>query len=160
MPRTCPHCGTDYADDTVICVPCGIDLRTGEELQTEADPVRGPSAPRQTLQFVGDLMPGLFRPVVLLPAILVACLGLGILVFGWILFASGIAITAVFVMAGGLIVYAHGIAWVLAGGFMLLQDALVDFEGKHWAVFFAFVSLPFIAFFTLLHLASQAIPPG
>jgi len=43
MPNTCPKCGTDYPSDTVICVKCGVDLRTGEALETEADPVRGPA---------------------------------------------------------------------------------------------------------------------
>ena len=169
MPQTCPKCGTDYADDTVICVPCGIDLRTGQSIPVDAatSPEResededAPSVGLRALQVVGDFLPGLFRPALIIAALLVGCAGLGILGLGWILFTQvGALLAAVAVMAAGLVVYAQAIAWVLSGSFCQLNSALVDFEGKHWMLFFIILSLPFAAFFIALHFATQAAQPG
>ena len=158
MPRTCPHCGTDYPSETVICIHCGIDLRTGDALETEADPVRGPSGGTRALQFVGDLMPGLFRPVLLIVALLVGCVGLGIMVFGWIIFTMGAIFPAVAIMAAGLVVYAQAIGWVLTGSFALLTECLTDLEGNQWLLFFIVFFAPFVLVFIALNIGLWQMP--
>jgi hypothetical protein len=161
MPNTCPKCGTDYPSETVICVKCGVDLRTGEALETEADPVRGPSPGMQVLQFVGDLVPGVFRPGLLITSLLVGCIGLGILWFGSVLFGFGAIFGAVAIMAAGLVVYAQGIAWVLYGRFSFLPECLAEFNGNQWMLFVVVLFAPMAAFLVLLNLAAgQAGAPG
>ncbi len=155
MANTCPKCGTDYPSETVICVKCGVDLRTGEALETEADPVRGPSPGMQALQFVGDLVPGLFRPALLITALLIGCVGLGILWFGWVLFGFGAIFGAVAIMAAGLVTYAQGIAWVLYGRFSFLPECLAEFNSNQWLLFVVVLFAPMAAFFILLSLAAE-----
>ena len=153
--RRCPKCATEYPAETVICVWCGVDLRTGEAVATEVGEVRGPApsgeaaesqpgAGRTLLRVVGGVVPGLFRPVFLVVSILVGCIGLGMLWFALVLFQVGGLFAAVAVGAGGLIVYAQGIGWILAGEFAMLHECLADLDGKQWMVFFVVVSAPFV----------------
>jgi len=153
--RECPKCGNEYGVDVVICVPCGVDLRTGHELTTETDPEKKPAGGMRALLFVGNLAPGLFRPAVLITAILLA-------VGGWVAFSFGMAMVAMVPLgaislgAGGLIIYAQAIAMVLGGGFMLLHDAMVDFDGRQWTLFFVILGTPLAAIFILINLAAQS----
>jgi len=166
--RACPGCGEAYGTDVVVCVACGIDLRTGRRIQTVAETRLAPvedEAPAEEersllvrlLLFVGGLAPGLFRPRVLVLSIVVAVVGLAIMGFGVSILGVGAVIAAVAIMAAGLVVYAQAIAWVLAGGFCLLSEAMVDFDANQWTTFFVIVLLPM-----LLVLASYGLmqPPG
>ncbi|MFH1732432.1 MAG: hypothetical protein ABIF82_12390 [Planctomycetota bacterium] len=158
MPNTCPKCGTDYPSATVICIHCGVDLRTGSELETEADPVRGPSAGMRALQFVGDLMPGLFRPVLLIVALLVAIAGFAIMSLGLAIFFMGAVFGAVAIMAAGLIVYAQAIGWVLTGSFSLLSECLAELDGNQWTLFFVVLFAPIVLLLIAFNLAAGQMP--
>jgi len=158
VPRTCPHCGTDYPSETVICIQCGIDLRTGSELETEADPVRGPSAGMQALQFVGDLMPGLFRPVLLIVALLVAVAGFGIMWLGLAIFFMGAVLGAIAIMAAGLVVYAQAIGWVLTGRFSMLSECLAELDRNQWPLFFVVLFAPIVLLLIAFNLAGGQMP--
>ena len=166
--RACPGCGEAYGTDVVVCVACGIDLRTGRRIQTAAETRLTPvedeapaeearSLPVRLLLFVGGLAPGLFRPLVLVLSIVVVALGLGIMGFGMVIFQVGALIGAVAIMAGGLVVYAQAIAWVLAGSICLLPEAMVDFDSNQWTMFLAIVLLPILAFLLSYGLMQ---PPG
>ena len=160
MSNSCPHCGTVYPPDTVICVKCGIDLRTGDELQTEAEPEPRPSAIMTVLLFLGNLAPGVVRPMLLITSLLVAVIGLGIMVLGMHIFAMGAVFAAVAILASGLVVYAQAVAWVLFGNFAMLPECLAELDGNQWFVFFIIVLAPIAAFLIALHLASGQAGAG
>ena len=75
----CPGCGEPMPTDAAICVHCGYNPRTGKRLETETgieEPEAPPPAlPVRAVMFVGEWMPGLLRPLVL-----VLSLGLSIFV--------------------------------------------------------------------------------
>ena len=150
---TCPACGIVAAPGAVLCVECGLNIETGTPTRVaDEEPVEEapPSLPMRALQFVGEWMPGLLRPMVLVLSIVVGILGLGILAFGLALFGVGAIIGAFAVAAAGVIVYAHAVAWLIDGGFGLLSDALVDFDGPRWGIFFLLLILPFVSVFLLI----------
>jgi len=148
--RRCWRCGTEYAADTVICVRCGIDLRTGETVGTDADEEEKAPAPMRALLFIGELVPGLFRPVLLIVALLTAGVGLGVMWFSLLFLSWGGVLTACAVGAGGLIIYAQAVALVLNGSFCLLHEALAELDGRRWLLFFLLLSVPFVILFTVI----------
>ena len=160
MPNTCPHCGTVYPSETVICVKCGVDLRTGEELQTEAETEAGQPTAVRVLLFLANLVPGIVRPMLLITSLLVAVIGLGIMILGLHIFSMGAVMAAVAILAAGLIVYAQAIAWVLFGRFALLVECLAELDSNQWLVFFFILFAPIAAFFIALNVASGQPTPG
>jgi ribosomal protein L40E len=41
-PSQCPSCNADLAEDAVVCVACGYDLRTGQKISLEEDDASPP----------------------------------------------------------------------------------------------------------------------
>jgi len=154
--RVCPACGEAAAPGAVICVHCGLNLRTGTPTHTaledaaEPEEERPPSLPVRAVMLVGEWTPGLLRPVVLLLSVVVGLLGLGILAFGIGLLGMGAVISCFAVGAAGVIVYAHAAAWIVDGEVSLLSEALTNFEGGRWLVFFVLLALPFVSVFLLV----------
>ena len=152
----CPACETVAPPGAVICVNCGLNLKTGTPTRiASVDDEPGeeeapPSPPMRALMLIGEFAPGLLRPLVLIASLVVAVLGLGILAFGLALFAAGVLLSAFAVGAAGVIVYAHGIAWLLDGGLSWLPEALVDFDGPRWGIFFVLLLAPLVALFLLV----------
>ncbi|MFW6108640.1 MAG: zinc ribbon domain-containing protein, partial [bacterium] len=72
----CPACGQPVAAGAVICVHCGLDLKTGVLMATRAgeegapgagddeDEEAPPSAPWRAVMLVAEYLPGLLRPLV------------------------------------------------------------------------------------------------
>jgi hypothetical protein len=149
----------------VICVNCGLNLKTGALVATrageEAPPEVGddedeeapPSAPMRAVMVVAEYLPGLLRPLVLIASAIVGVVGLGILVFGLALFGMGALISAFAVAAAGVVVYAHGVAWLIDGEVGWLPEVLVDFEGGRWPLFFVLVLGPLVVLFLLARVA-------
>ena len=154
----CPACGTVAPPGAVICVECGLNLKTGTPTRISPDDEQPdeeapPSAPMRALMFVAEWMPGLLRPLVLVASIVASLLGLGLLIFGLALFFSGIGILAGMAAGGvGVIVFAQGIAWLIDGSLVWLTDALVEFDGPRWGIFFVLLATPFVALFLLIRL--------
>jgi len=140
--RICWKCGADYGENTVICTECGIDLRTGEEVGAQPDD--GPELPRHrtVVSFIINWMPGLLRPVVIVCSIITCLIGLAIVGFAIRILGFGVVLSSVSIGAAGLIVYAHGISWILAGEFGFLSSTLVELDGKQWLTFFALLLAP------------------
>ncbi len=152
--RRCWRCGTEYGPDTVICVRCGIDLLTGEEIHADADEQERPAAPMRALLFVGELVPGLFRPALLIVSLLTACVGLAVMRFALLFLEWGAVLAVCAIGAGGLIIYAQAIALILNGSFCLLHDALAELDGKRWMLFFLLLSVPFVILLVGLQFAA------
>ena len=164
--KPCPGCGKPVVADAALCVSCGYDLKAGAYLATsldaegepeeQRDGEEAPSAPMRALMLVGEWMPGLLRPHIVVLSILVGIVGLGILAFGLALFATCALLTCFLAGAVGVIVYAQAIAWLLDGELCWLVEALTNFEGPRWALFFSLLILPMVIGFALMHFAMTA----
>jgi hypothetical protein len=143
--RICWKCGADYDEDVVVCTDCGIDLRTGAEVAS--GPGDEPELPRhlKAVAFVVDWMPGLLRPVLIVCSIATCLIGLAVVGFAVGLLGFGVVLSSVSIGAAGLIVYGHGISWLLAGEFGFLSNTLVELDGKQWLTFFALLLAPVFA---------------
>ena len=69
--KTCPGCGAVYPSDTVICTSCGINLSTGEKIQTAAEIPARVKGTRGRLALEGALA-GAVTGAVVLAAFLLA----------------------------------------------------------------------------------------
>ncbi len=169
--RTCFKCQTNYTADVVICLTCGVNLQTGMEIQTvhkgSAEPSEEPAlaeieaddvpltARERVLRFIAAWLPGLLRPSVMIGSLLLCVIGFGLVVLCFVVLAMGAALSAFPIGALGVIAYGQAVAWMMAGDFRLLHDALLDFESRHWTFFFAALFLPFAAGITAMKLLAE-----
>lgn len=151
MGKKCPECGAYCESDAVICVRCGINLKTGMKMAPVSTfDIEGElTSGERALVWLHDWVPGLLRPLVLIISIVTGAAGLGIMALSLFLLGLGAAISAFTVGAVGLIVWAQGIGWIMNGEFWLLTDILVEFDGKRWTVFFVLVIMPLVVAFGL-----------
>jgi len=150
--RHCWRCRTNYPPETVVCVRCGVNLVTGEEIaqpEAEAPPLTGME---KVHALIADLMPGLLRPRVWVPVILLCVVALGVLGLGWLMFTWGAALTAIAIMAAGFIIYAQAMVWLMTGQFWFMTSALAEFQSQHWPIFFLLTFGPGALLLTLLKL--------
>ena len=152
--RRCPVCKTEYAPGVIVCVSCGIHMDTGQQytMSTVRPPdadedddavAARPSWSRLALIWTAEHLPGLFRPLVLIGAILLGAVGLAITVFGIVLILGFFAIFAGGAcVAVGALAYAQAVAFILIGEFMGLVAALVDFNEMQWVLWFTLLMLP------------------
>jgi hypothetical protein len=156
--RLCWKCGTRYGPEVRICVRCGVDLETGDEIGTlTGDAARGRSSGERAVGLIGDWMPGLLRPGVIAASAAVGATGTALIAFAFGLLGlrqyMNLATTAL-IGAPGIVVCAQAAAWMVAGRFAWLPEALAEFEGKHWALFFSLLTLPVVVVVGLLKLAA------
>jgi hypothetical protein len=144
----CWKCGTEYAPEVTVCVKCGINLDTGEEMKTRTgDQARDPTAREKTLGVIGEWMPGLVRPGVVALSIVVGLCGLAVMAFafGLLGFRQYINMATTILLGGpGLVLYAHAAAWMISGRIVWLHEALAEFAGRNWALFFSLLTLAFV----------------
>jgi hypothetical protein len=156
--RHCWKCRADYPPETVVCVRCGINLATGEEIPKQ-EPEEPPLTPwEKVVATVADLTPGLLRPIVWIPSLLLAAGGWGVIIMGGMLIQAGVILSGVPVAALGLIMYAQAAVWMIMGQFWLMHTALVEFQGRHWTIFAVAVFGPGIAFILVLKFLAGGHP--
>ncbi len=143
--RTCRMCGRAFPPEVVICIDCGVDLRTGRILETtigveeEEEPVRAPDPAAQLLPpwmlAVGRICPGFFSPFTLVMAVVafVAAIAIGLL--GLFVLSLGALMAAISIGAVAFLSYAQSLAFLLGGDVRLLQNVLADLDGPRWGVF-------------------------
>ena len=153
-PNRCPYCGADYGQPFVVCTQCGMNRKTGRMYEPtvveEDDEEPQPSRWMRTLLWSAEYVPGLFRPLVLIAAIILAVLGLGITLMGVVLLVGfGVILGSMAVIAIGSLAYAQAVAWVLWGELGFLTDQLVDFDETRWMMFFVGLVTPGIIFLTM-----------
>ncbi|NQT89059.1 hypothetical protein HQ560_19980 [bacterium] len=163
MSDICPSCHSSVSPNTVICLACGHNLKTGETLHTATtaepdDAVEEESPPtgkERFLMILGEWAPGLFRAKVVVAAALVALLGLAVMVFGAVLFAMGSVLAPMLVATGGAIVYTQGVVWIFDGEICLLNEALTNMDGKRLFALALCLAAPVLVLFAAMDYISQ-----
>ena len=137
----CPVCGRSFPAGTVICVDCGVNLRTGEPLKTDEElRAEQEAAYPKHLRFLAGLAPGLFRRHTLIWAAVVG-------VPGCLLYLSAVAGSlyspfALMLVTIPLIIYAHAVGFLLSGEVTLLPFAIMEFDWAQWLLFILLLLLP------------------
>jgi streptogramin lyase len=134
----------------VVCVKCGINLVTGKELamalgQEQDEAPAGVGA--RVLGWLGDSLPGLFRPKIVVCAAVLAVVAAGLVALALVFVMLGGPISAFAVGALGLVAYAQALAWLINGEFALLSAAMTEFRGKDWSNFAFLTMLPIVVAF-------------
>jgi len=164
----CPRCQCDRGADAVLCIDCGIDLRTGRPIPTahgdDAEPPRrvarakeAPPPPAWALA-IGAWLPGLLRLSTALAGILVSLLAAGVAALALFIFSLGAPFAAVTIGAAGLILHAQGVARLLSGRLGLLHDVLTEIDGRRWGLFLLLTGGPLATGLVLLKVASGEAP--
>jgi hypothetical protein len=142
--HVCWKCGEAYPEEVLICVKCGIDLRSGDEIKTYEDSEEPLTPLQKGAAFIGSLMPGLFRPI--LAMVSVAVMAIGLFVMALSVGMSGLVpLSSISIGAAGLIVYAHGISWLLGGECGFLSSTLAELDARRWVLFFVILWAPIVA---------------
>ena len=153
-PNTCWKCHKTYPVGTKICITCGVDLTTGEDLafkgkpnpdQDEVDPYR----PRSARDWFTMSLPGLFQPMTLVGFFGMAGIFVVLEMLAMMMLSGHIILTAVVVAAVGLIAWAQGIIFLLVGHFTLLHEGLTEIRGSQWHIFIVLTVAPVAIFMTI-----------
>lgn len=156
-PHTCWKCHKSYPPEVKVCIACGVDLTTGEDLAWKSEPKPDPDEidpyrPRTPLQWVMMNLPGLFQPMALLGFAGMAVIFGTLEMLALLLLTNQVAMTAITVGAVGLIAWAQGIIFLLVGRFTLLHEGLTEIRGAQWHLFFLLTVAPMAIFMAALKL--------
>lgn len=155
--RPCPRCSAALDPSAIVCHRCGVNLETGL-LPKEVAGQQGEDAaggvprlePARLVEAVGEWLPGLFRPGLLILAILCSLAGFVAMGYCLALLAFGLPLAACMVGGLGLIVYGQGLAMLIQGETGLLHELLTDMDGKRWTLFLALLFAPFVILYFVL----------
>lgn len=160
--RKCPGCGESVEADVVICVKCGMNLKTGlhatatttapvaDEGEVEEEEAEEPLTPREKVGFfLGENFPGLFNPRLLVVSFVLVTCGMVALYITFGFFLRQLFLGPMFIGALGIAALVQGVGMLMMGYFCLLHDALIEFDGKKWSVFFITVFVSVTAMFLL-----------
>ena len=147
--KRCPRCKAACEAGARICVGCGLNLQTGEELRVtvdepETEPESVERGPNPALQFVALWFPGLFRPWLLVCMAVVCVLALGAAAMAAFFFALGAIFVTIMAGAVAFILYGQALGWLLTGEMQILTECLVEFNAGRWLVFFALLVGPMV----------------
>ncbi|NOY75750.1 MAG: hypothetical protein GXP32_08150 [Kiritimatiellaeota bacterium] len=142
-PLPCPDCGNPVEPGARICVSCGYNFDTGKKVEKHI-PVYGEnfSRPRKVLCWVADMVPGLFRPGTLVLFILSVIISLMIFYLGLFVIGMGAMLSGIMIASFSLVVYAHGVGWLMTGEIQMLRGAMVELTGGRWTMFLFLVFAP------------------
>ena len=155
--RTCPQCGAPLTAQAILCPRCGMNLETGqagrrhwEDEHLDVVEEEAPSSAMRAVIFVGEWLPGLFRPRVLILSVFCAVMGFAVLGVCVFFLALGAVLAAFPVGALGLILHAQAVAMLLTGEITMLQEALAELDFNRWLLFVVILSTPFLVIFLIL----------
>lgn len=153
-PYRCPFCGAEYQQPFVVCTQCGMDRTTGRMheptvIEEDDEEERGASLWLRSAAWVAEYLPGFFRPLVLIAAIILGIVGLGITLAGVALLMMGVLLSSMAIMAVGSLAYAQALAWVLWGEVGFLPDQLTEFDEMRWTLWFVGLLTPGTVFIIL-----------
>ncbi len=141
-PQACPNCQHLLEPGVIVCVKCGFNLKTKQRMETVIHIDDGAPIWMKFLRYINDIMPGIFSPLMIL--CFITCIGLAILLvfLGLMMLSLGVFLTGIAICSAALMVYAQGVAFLLAGEFQLLKSALADFTGRQMWIFILMVFGP------------------
>lgn len=154
----CNFCKAPVSPEHTICPECGYNRRTGRMsenvLQNNNDIQEEEGLPFHllTIQFISELMPGLFRPGLLIVTFLLTVAGFFVMGLGIFIFSLGAVGSAMGIAGAGLVVYGQALGVLLYGEWALLSECLAEFDGRRWLLFFFLLFSPFAALFFLARL--------
>ncbi len=141
-PQACPNCQFLLEPGVVVCIKCGFNLKTKQKMETVIHIDDGSPAWVKFLRYVNDIMPGIFRPLIVLSFLLCIAAAFFLAILGLMIIGMGVFLSGIFVCSGALMVYAQGVALLLAGEFQLIKSALVDFTERQMWIFMLMVFGP------------------
>ncbi|HBC85474.1 MAG TPA: hypothetical protein DCZ94_00825 [Lentisphaeria bacterium] len=141
-PQACPECQQLLEPGVVVCIKCGFNLQTKQKMETVIHIDDPTPIWLKFLRFMYDLMPGLFRPLIIFSFLACIALAIFLMFMGLMVISMGVFLSGIFICAGALMVYAQGVAFLLAGEFQILKSALVDFTERQTWVFVLLVFGP------------------
>ncbi len=148
----CKKCGARYSLETRLCTKCGLDLRTGRTLATQtsteaAEPEEVEedeeyvSRREWVVSFAGQLVPGLFQPMIVILSGVGFCIASVIGGYAFWAMREGEMTGGVAIGALAIVVNAQSMAWIVTGDFQILIDAVADM-GSLLAYFVMLVLVP------------------
>jgi hypothetical protein len=139
----CPDCGKSIEAGSRICVDCGYSFDTGRKVEKHI-PVYGEdfSPARKLLCWVADMVPGLFRPLPLALFILSVIVSLMIFYLALFIIGLGAMLSGIMIASFSMVVYAHGVGWLLTGEIQMLKSAMAELTGPRWTAFLFVVFAP------------------
>ncbi len=153
----CPICNGAVPAHADICPRCGFNRRTGEtsvkHLQRESaleEEEEKKSFPILALEFIGGLLPGLFRPGLVVMAVLLSLAGFAVLGLALFVIGLGGVLGGMVIGGAGLIVYGQALGLLLYGEWAMLPECLAECDGKRWMLFFVLLFGPFAILYFLL----------
>ena len=140
IPAVCPDCKSSVPAGDRICLNCGFNFDTGKKVE-EHIAVYGEdfSWPRKALDAVVDFIPGLFKIHIVLLFCASIVVAVFLIYFGLILMALGALVTLILMSVCALIVYAHGVGFMLTGEVQTLNSAMAELTGGRWTFFLVLV---------------------
>ena len=157
-PISCPDCAREVAPEARICLHCGFNFDTGKKLEKHI-PVHGEdfSPPLKLLTTIADYFPGLFKIHTLLLSLLSIMVTFAITFFVFIFFSLGALNASIFFAVCALVVYAHGVGFILTGEAMMLRSVFMELSGAKWSLFLFLVFSPPIAIFLIMFQIASAM---
>jgi ribosomal protein S27E len=155
----CPICGARMDAALSVCAQCGFNRRTGKtsikHLRGRAveEAEEGPekvSFALLVLQFIGELLPGLFRPGLLIGAIILSLVGFAVLGLAMFLIGLGAILSGMSIGGAGLVVYAQALGILLYGQWAFLPECLAECNGRRWLAFLILLVAPFATVYLLI----------
>lgn len=156
--KSCPNCRVELDATAVLCFACGLNLQTGRmpaaPAPVEAPPVEEEERPSlfvRTVECVGEYLPGIFRPWIIVLSGVLTIVALVVMGFCVALALLGTLIEACMVGGLGLIIYGQALAMLLVGETGLLHELLAELDGKRWMLFFLMLFSPFVILYFVIH---------
>ncbi|MFA6294513.1 MAG: hypothetical protein WC637_22165 [Victivallales bacterium] len=132
--KCCPRCQHLLEPGIVVCIKCGFNLKTGDQLETKIHIQDDTPWWLKSLRFVYDVMPGIFRPLTIVAFILCLILTFVLIWIGLFIMGFGAVLSGFSILSVALMLHAQGVAFLLAGEIQALKSALVEFtERQMWA---------------------------
>jgi len=150
----------DYPETKTICIPCGVNITNGEKLSTTVtilpadenteEDARERRRPVKILSslwtFVTMLIPGILWPPILIVCILLIPLAAFVVHLGMVMFFLGLPFAGIMVCGLSVAIYWQAVAWMQTGQWMLLQNALVEYNTMQWFFFMIATLIPYGGF--------------
>ena len=155
--KCCPRCQHLLEPGIIVCIKCGFNLRTGEQLETKVRKHDDTPWWLKFLRFTYDVMPGIFRPLIIVAFIMCVILTFVLVWLGLFIMGLGAVFSGIAICSAALMVYAQGVAFLLADEIQALKSALVDFTERQMWAFVIMVFGPCAMILVVMVLIGRAI---